>query len=91
MVFRSVLKRPHVREMLKNHYAWATDEHTLARVKELGENCDIVQLQLQADLSDPHRVLKQYSIMDAPVVDIDGKHVSLNGGPVYYDDDGTKV
>ena len=29
--------------------------------------------------------------MDAPVIDIDGKHVSLNGGPVYYDDDGTKV
>eukprot|EP01061_Rhynchopus_euleeides_P020540 TRINITY_DN333_c0_g1_i1.p1 TRINITY_DN333_c0_g1~~TRINITY_DN333_c0_g1_i1.p1 ORF type:complete len:238 (+),score=104.07 TRINITY_DN333_c0_g1_i1:44-715(+) len=91
LVFRSVLKRPHMREMLKNHYAWATDERTLDRVKEVGDNCDIVQLQLQADISDPHRILKQYSIMDAPVIDIDGKHVSMNGGPVYYDDDGTKI
>ena len=77
--------------MLKNHYAWATDERTLSRVKEVGDNCDIVQLQLPADISDPHRILKQFSILDAPVIDIDGKHVAMNGGPVYYDDDGTKV
>eukprot|EP01060_Flectonema_neradi_P000472 TRINITY_DN102_c10_g1_i1.p1 TRINITY_DN102_c10_g1~~TRINITY_DN102_c10_g1_i1.p1 ORF type:complete len:225 (+),score=45.45 TRINITY_DN102_c10_g1_i1:51-725(+) len=91
IVFRSIIKRPHIRELLKNHYAWASDEETLSRVKELGENCDVVQIQLQADITDPHRILKQYSIMDAPVIDIDGKHVSLNGGPVYYDDDGTKI
>eukprot|EP01059_Diplonema_ambulator_P035553 TRINITY_DN83_c0_g1_i1.p1 TRINITY_DN83_c0_g1~~TRINITY_DN83_c0_g1_i1.p1 ORF type:complete len:222 (+),score=81.39 TRINITY_DN83_c0_g1_i1:46-711(+) len=91
LVFRSIVKRPHIREMLKNHYAWATDDKTLERVREVGDNCDIVQLQMQADISDPHRILKQYSIMDAPVIDIDGKHISLNGGPVFYDDDGTKI
>lgn len=91
IVFRSVVKRPHIRELLKNHYAWATDEKTLEKTRHVGDNCDIVQLQLPADISDPHRILKQYSIMDAPVIDIDGKHISLNGGPVYYDDDGTKI
>eukprot|EP01062_Namystynia_karyoxenos_P027512 TRINITY_DN21097_c0_g1_i1.p2 TRINITY_DN21097_c0_g1~~TRINITY_DN21097_c0_g1_i1.p2 ORF type:complete len:263 (+),score=127.99 TRINITY_DN21097_c0_g1_i1:104-790(+) len=91
VVFRSIVKRPHIREVLKHHYAWATDDRTLERAKAFGDNCDIVQVQLAPDIGDPHRVLKQYSIMDAPVIDIDGKHVAMMGGHVYYDDDGTKI
>jgi len=91
IVFRSVIKRPHVREALKHHYAWATDERTLEKCKSFGDNCDIVQVQLLSDIGDPHRILKQFSIMDAPVIDIDGKHVAMQGGYVYYDDDGTKI
>eukprot|EP01065_Artemidia_motanka_P038163 TRINITY_DN47019_c0_g1_i1.p2 TRINITY_DN47019_c0_g1~~TRINITY_DN47019_c0_g1_i1.p2 ORF type:complete len:229 (+),score=88.35 TRINITY_DN47019_c0_g1_i1:74-760(+) len=91
LVFRSIIKRPHIREALKNHYAWSTDEQTLSRCKQFGDNCDIVQLQLCPDLGDPHRVLKQFSIMDRPVIDIDGKHIAMMGGHVFYDDDATKI
>ena len=101
VVYRGILRRPHINNALKKHVVSVVDKRTLENLKsksaETIEKKIPLGIFLTADIGDPHRVLKAYSLTAYPILDESGKptttHFMQRDLPLFADpdDDYSKV
>ena len=101
IVYRGILRRPHINKALKQHILSVVDKRTLDFVKsksvETLEKNIPLGIFLSADIGDPHRVLKAYSLTAYPILDDAGNQATAEfmkkQAPLFADpdDDYSKV
>lgn len=100
-VYKHLMRKPEIQEVMRNHIAARSDPRMLQvmaeKAKIAADNNSAFRIFMPAHLGDPHRLLKAYSLTAYPIldemgqqmlIDVDGHNLPAYADP---DDDYSKV